>query len=216
MKIREAAPDRYAELVEARRSHLREALRPILEQSSRVDLEVGSGHGHYLTAYAMAHPDRLCVGIDICRDRVARAIRKRDRAGLKNLYFIQCDGADFLVEVGEQMSIVRTFVLFPDPWPKRRHHKNRLINPSFLKMLAKRGCPGATLHFRTDHLPYFQQAVSDLRDHAAWNLDPGAAWPFEEATVFQKRASCYYSATASVRPSKEVHPDHQEDLNTSR
>jgi tRNA (guanine-N7-)-methyltransferase len=86
-------------------------------------------------------------------------------------------------------------VLFPDPWPKRRHHKNRLMQPEFLDLLAEKSVPGALLYFRTDHGPYFTDASSTLLHHPRWALD-ATAWPFEQETVFQSRAETHQSCIA--------------------
>lgn len=190
-----AIPERTLEH-RARLRSRREALEALLAaslppapESERLVWEVGCGHGHFLTAYATAHPDRRCLGIDIASERIARAARKQSRAGLPNLQFIQADGMLFLETLPAHVRLADIFILFPDPWPKSRHHKHRLIQPAFLTALARRAAPGAQLYFRTDHRPYFIDAVETLRAHAAWTLLDGAPWPFEFETVFQSRAT---------------------------
>jgi len=91
------------------------------------------------------------------------------------------------------------FVLFPDPWPKRRHHKNRLISPAFLNLLSTKALPDIRLFFRTDYEPYFDAAATVILEHPDWTLvkEP---WPFEYSTVFQARAASYYSFVAALRP----------------
>lgn len=157
--------------------------------------EVGCGHGHFLTAYAQAHPERLCVGIDLASDRIARAIRKRDRARLANLYFLQAEARFFLESLPLKVRFSDVFILFPDPWPKLRHHKHRILQPSFLDAVADRMGVGGRLLFRTDYAPYFQDAVAVVDAHARWGR-VDEPWPFEFETVFQSRAASYHSLIA--------------------
>lgn len=157
--------------------------------------EIGSGHGHFLTGYAAAHPEKVCVGIDIVRERVMRATRKRDRAKLPGLHFILADASDFLAALPEAASFAAIFVLFPDPWPKRRHHKNRLLQSVFLDRLAARSAPGTRFYFRTDHEAYFTAVAETIRTHACWR-PVEETWPFERQTVFQARARTYQSLIA--------------------
>jgi tRNA (guanine-N7-)-methyltransferase len=183
-------------LIADRREALRLSLLPVIPKSQNFVWEVGCGHGHFLTAYAAANPGQLCVGIDISADRVERAGRKVERAKLKNVHFLLADADDFLVAMPEGPRISAVFVLFPDPWPKRRHHKNRVIRPEFLSAIATKADKGAAFYFRTDYEPYFRDVVSIARAHADWIEADGEAWPFEEPTVFQKRADRHFTFVA--------------------
>lgn len=165
--------------------------------------EVGCGHGHFLTAYAQAHPEKLCVGIDLASDRIARAIRKRDRARLANLHFIQAEARFFLEALPPEARFSDVFILFPDPWPKLRHHKHRILQPAFLDAVASRMGEGGRLLFRTDYEPYFQDAAAVVDVHAQWRR-VDEPWPFEFETVFQSRAPSYHSLIA--RPAISLRP----------
>ena len=186
-------------MIAKRREELRRVLAGIIGSTSRFVWEVGSGHGHFLTAYAAAHPDETCVGIDIASDRVLRANRKRERSRLEHLFFLRADAEDFLASMPERARFTSIFILFPDPWPKRRHHKNRIMKPGFLTAAAARSAKGAHLYFRTDFEPYFREAAEVIRGHADWAQTPSAILPFEEPTVFQKRAARHFTLVATVR-----------------
>ena len=160
--------------------------------------EVGCGHGHFLTAYAKNHTDRLCVGIDISAERIDRANRKRNRARLDNLLFLRAEARMFLRALPTDAQIAEIYVLFPDPWPKQRHHKHRLLEPEFFREVAKRTEKGVRLYFRTDFGPYFSEVESTLRGQAEWGPVAGP-WPFETATVFQERAAKHQSLVAVRR-----------------
>jgi tRNA (guanine-N7-)-methyltransferase len=165
-------------------------------------LELGCGHGHYLNAYAAAHPAEFCVGLDLIADRIARAARKATRARLANLTFVQAEAALFLTVLAEEIAKVdrppatpplrRIFVLFSDPWPKRRHWKHRVMQPALLDTLAPLCAPGVALHFRTDHPEYFTFAREVVAAHSGWRIaepaQPEGAWPFEHVSVFEERA----------------------------
>lgn len=184
-----------------RRSDLQEEIAGILPPTANFVCEVGCGHGHFLAAYAAAHPDRLCVGLDISGERIGRAIRKRDRAKLSNLHFIHAEARDFLDALPVKITLSDLYILFPDPWPKRRHHKNRLLQPDFLHAVARKAGKGARLYFRTDYEPYFREAESLLDRHPDWKLAAGT-WPFEQVTVFQSRAVHHYSLIAQQRSAR--------------
>ncbi len=169
----------------------------LITSKDRFVWEVGSGHGHFLTAYARAHPGGKCIGIDITSDRIVRADRKRDRGRLENLHFVRAEAEDFLAVMPEHARFSSIFILFPDPWPKRRHHKNRVVKPEFLAAMAGRALKGATLYFRTDHEPYFRDVTGFIRSHPDWSLHERPEWPFDEATVFQKRAERHFSLVAT-------------------
>ncbi len=170
-------------------------LEPLLQPTQSLTLEIGSGHGHFLTAYAQAHTEHFCIGIDLLSDRLARSLRKSQRAKLNNIAWIHADAGLFLQALPDK-SLAEIFVLFSDPWPKRRHWKNRVLQPKFLSLLATKAVQGARLCFRTDHSPYFAQAREFVDQHPLWVLPEGEIWPFELATVFQQRAPDYQSFVA--------------------
>lgn len=191
----------YAEVIRERREVVAAKLAPILEGAGERDFvwEIGCGHGHFLAAYAQAHPDHHCIGVDIALDRVGRALRKRDRVGSDNLHFVRAEALLFLDALAQEVRFRRVFVLFPDPWPKLRHHKHRLIQPAFLERLANRMTPDGRLYFRTDFAPYYLEAARTVRNHPRWSL-ADEAWPFEHETVFQARAESHQSLIAKLRP----------------
>jgi tRNA (guanine-N7-)-methyltransferase len=163
-------------------------------------LEIGCGNGHFLTAYAAAHPDCLCVGLDLRLERIEKARRKRDRAGLGNLRFLRCDAVDFLRELPPDARLADIYMLFPDPWPKKRHHKNRLLKTALLDELAARAGQGSRLFFRTDFRPYYDEAAHIVAAHPAWRLLPPGPFAFEHPTLFQSRAPVFYSLAAAYSP----------------
>ena len=189
---------RYTALLQERRRQLRAAISRELPPGRDFVLELGCGHGHFLTAYAKKHPDRFCVGLDLVGERIARATRKRQRAQLENLSFLHAEAHLFLDVLSTEVHFTDVHALFPDPWPKARHHKHRIIQPAFLTRLAPRMADGARLFFRTDFAPYFLDAQQAIRDHPRWFISD-CVWEFEYETVFQRRAESYQSLIAQVR-----------------
>jgi tRNA (guanine-N7-)-methyltransferase len=168
---------------------------------SRFVLEIGCGNGHFLNAYAPTHPHELCIGVDLRQERIVKALRKRDRAGLRNLHFIRCEARDFLRELPVASQLLDIYMLFPDPWPKKRHHKHRLLTTEFLDELTARVGQGTHLYFRTDYRPYYDEALEVIAKHAAWRMLPPSPFPFEHQTIFQSRAAVFHSLSAEYMPS---------------
>lgn len=188
--------------MEQRRQDLHQQLTRILPDNSHFVWELGCGHGHFLTAYAQAHPHQLCVGIDIVSERIERALRKRDRAKLSNLFFVHAEARLFLDTLPHTSAFSELFILFPDPWPKSRHHKHRILQPDFLSTASRRATRDCRLCFRTDFAPYFDDAQKTVHSHPHWKAAE-EPWPFEFNTVFQSRAANYQSLIA--RHSRNPH-----------
>lgn len=182
--------------IAARRAALRAQLLALLPAGQSLVWEIGSGHGHFLVQYAGAFPGKYCVGVDIIRDRLARSGRKLARARLTNCHFVQAEAGEFLEALPPGVTFTEIWVLFPDPWPKKRHHKNRILQAGFLEALAGRAGEGARLYFRTDHAEYFAAVAALVPELPTWRLDPAAPWPLEQETVFQARAPVYQSLVA--------------------
>ena len=124
-----------------------------------VELELGSGDGSFLAQYATLHPERSFIGVERLLGRLRKLGRKADRAGLTNLRSLRLE-ASYVLEwmIGPQ-SLAALHVYFPDPWPKRRHWKRRLINTEFVRHAATALQPGGVVYLRTDNAPYFEQMV---------------------------------------------------------
>jgi len=196
---------RHQGIIAERRLALQIQLDQILPGPEELVLEIGCGHGHFLTAYASVHKDTLCLGIDIATERIDRALRKRQRSRLPNLHFVQAEARLFLETLPAHAQLARTFILFPDPWPKLRHQKHRLLQPDFLLALARRSSPTARLHFRTDFEPYFAEVSAALGQANGW-VRVDEEWPFDFETVFQSRAKAFSSLTARPNPARLISP----------
>jgi tRNA (guanine-N7-)-methyltransferase len=119
-------------------------------------LEIGFGAGEALLEFATAHPEIDCIGVEVHRPGVGRLLLGAEAAALRNLRVICHDAVEVLQHQLAPASIALAHIFFPDPWPKKRHHKRRLIQPPFVELLAKAIAPGGTLRLATDWEPYAQ------------------------------------------------------------
>ncbi len=161
--------------------------------------EAGCGHGHWLTSYAEAHPDQMCVGIDLIALRIRKALAKRDKRGLQNLHFFKAELGEFLEVLPSDIQLDSIILLFPDPWPKARHHRRRMVQQEMLTELARRTRPDGYFYFRTDDRPYFDWTIEHLEESRHWAIDSDAPWPHEKETYFQGLMEAYFSVVARLR-----------------
>jgi len=195
MEISEAHA-KELEKQERRKVALRGEVASALAGAGPILFEPGCGHGHWLTSYAEAHPEEICVGIDLISLRVRKAQAKRNRRELPKLHFFKAELSEFLEVLPEAVRFAKVVFLFPDPWPKKRHFRRRMIQMDTLSELAARTVPGGYLCFRTDDRPYFDWTVEHLSEHPDWTVDPEAPWPHESETYFQKLMDGYHSVVA--------------------
>ena len=148
------------------------------------DLEIGCGHGHWLTDFAIEEKKALLIGIDLITKRIKKANSKMKKRNLTNLLFFKAEAKEFLTLIPETISIHNTYMMFPDPWPKHKHHKRRLIQPSFLSLLASKTLPSGKFFFRTDFNPYFEWTAQHIEESPAWTLTNDTL-PYEHTSYFQ-------------------------------
>ena len=137
-------------------------------------LEIGFGMGQSLVAQASARPDWNFIGIEVHRPGVGACLLSAENAGVDNLRVYNHDAVEVLDKCIPDASLDRIQVFFPDPWPKKRHHKRRLIQPAFTRELAARLKPGGILHLATDWENYAGQMLDVLRGiELLENTSPG-------------------------------------------
>ncbi|WP_395646689.1 tRNA (guanosine(46)-N7)-methyltransferase TrmB [Terricaulis sp.] len=142
--------------------------------ASPLVLEIGFGGGEHLVAQAAAQPHAHFIGVEPFLNGVASCLRHIEESGVTNVRLHHGDARDVLARLPDA-SLDRVDILFPDPWPKKRHWKRRLIQPEFVSELARAVKPGGEVHFATDWANY-----------AAWTLEvfaraPYFAWTAERA-----------------------------------
>lgn len=195
MEISEAHARELAKQV-ARKQQLSEQVENELGGVDRILFEAGCGHGHWLRDYSGENPNLTCVGIDLITWRIRKALDKREKRGLKNLHFFKAELGEFLEVLPDTVRFERTVLLFPDPWPKARHHRRRMVQTAFLDEVAQRTDAGGTFCFRSDDRPYFDWTVEHLEAHPEWEIDSSIEWPYESETYFQSLMDEYFSVVA--------------------
>ncbi len=131
-----------------------------------LELELGCGDGSFTLQYALAHPDRNIVALERLLGRITKLDRKGHRAGLKNLRLLRAEAAYVLEYLLPPGTLDAIHVYFPDPWPKNRHHKNRLISEPFPPLAKRLLKTEGVVYLRTDNVEYFEQML-DVFDGAA-------------------------------------------------
>jgi tRNA (guanine-N7-)-methyltransferase len=126
-------------------------------------LEIGFGMGETTAAIAAAHPESDYLGIEVHTPGVGSLLNRIEALGLANVRVIQHDAVEVLERMIAPAALDAVHLFFPDPWPKKRHHKRRLIQPAFLHLLATRLAPGGYLHLATDWEEYAQQMLETAR-----------------------------------------------------
>ena len=117
-------------------------------------LEIGFGNGETLVEQAAQHPEQDYLGIEVHEPGVGHCMMHAEAAGVDNLRLVCHDAIDVLENQCGNNTLARVNLYFPDPWPKKRHHKRRIVQPSFLALLAARLAPGGALHIATDWANY--------------------------------------------------------------
>ena len=125
-------------------------------------LEIGFGMGETTAAIAQAHPDIDYLGVEVHSPGVGSLLKRIDELGLTNVRIVQHDAAEVVRDMLAPGTLDAVHVFFPDPWPKKRHHKRRLLQPPFVALLAARLKPGGLLHMATDWRHYAEQALAVL------------------------------------------------------
>ena len=121
-----------------------------------VEVDLGCGKGRFLLAHAADHPQINYLGIDRMLRRIRRVDRKIVRFGLANVRLFRMEAYYAVAHLLPANSITTYFILFPDPWPKKKHQRHRLFDGPFLEALYRTLVPGGRVHVATDHLPYFE------------------------------------------------------------
>jgi len=127
-----------------------------------VVLEIGFGNGESLAWMASAQPRRNFLGLDVHRPGVGHLLLEIERLGLTNLRVMRQDAIALLRNGIAPASLAAVQLFFPDPWPKKRHHKRRIVQPEFTELVAQVLAPGGLFHAATDWEPYAEHMLTVL------------------------------------------------------
>jgi tRNA (guanine-N7-)-methyltransferase len=181
LKSRPIKP-RQAALVDARLPGLRIPPGPLdplalMPAAREVWLEIGFGGGEHMAAQAARAADVLILGAEPFQNGVASAVRHIDEQGLVNVRLQDGDVRELIARLPDA-SLARVFILFPDPWPKARHQKRRLVQPETVADLARLLKPGGRLRFASDWADYVDQALERFTASSAfrWTGERADDW----------------------------------------
>lgn len=133
-------------------------------RSAPLILEIGCGTGTSTAAMALQEPDFDVLAVEVYRKGLAQLLSAIDREGIENIRLIRGDALDVLEYLLPSGSLTAARVFFPDPWPKSRHHKRRLLQAGTVALLSDRLRPGGTLHVATDHANYAEH-IAEVGDN---------------------------------------------------
>jgi tRNA (guanine-N7-)-methyltransferase len=129
----------------------------VFGRSAPVHIEIGAGKGTFLVSQAQAQPNINFLGIEWGRKYYRFAVDRIGRWGLKNVKLIRTDAADFIIRFVPDSSVACYHIYYPDPWPKKRHHKRRFISPKNVEHVIRTLTPGGVIQIATDHEEYLEQ-----------------------------------------------------------
>lgn len=128
-----------------------------------VELEIGSGKGTFLLNRARAHPDRAFLGLEWANKYYRFAADRMARWGMTNIRLMHTDASHFVAHHLPPHRLAVVHIYHPDPWPKKRHHRRRLIQAPFVAAAVRALVPGGRIAIQTDHAEYFEQICSVVR-----------------------------------------------------
>ena len=129
-------------------------LEAVFGRTAPTVLEIGFGNGETLVQQATENPDKNYIGIDVHEPGVGHCLLQADQARISNLRLLMHDAIDVLTHQIPPLSLCRVNLYFPDPWPKKRHHKRRIVQPDFLALIDSRLDSNGTLNIATDWANY--------------------------------------------------------------
>ena len=129
-------------------------------RAAPVTLEIGFGNGESLVALAAAHPERNFLGLEVHPPGVGHALLRCEAERLSNVRVLCQDAVEVLRRRVPDASLDEVLLYFPDPWPKKRHHKRRIVQPAFVELVAQRLRPGGVLRMATDWQPYAEHMLA--------------------------------------------------------
>jgi tRNA (guanine-N7-)-methyltransferase len=137
-----------------------------------VEVEIGIGKGRFLLAAAILRPDVLHFGVEWANKYLRIAETRASRRGLENVRFARVDARELVGRCIPPSSVQTYYVFYPDPWPKKRHHKRRFFQKDTVDHLARTLVPGGTLHAATDHVDYWEVIEPLLAGHREFGRLP--------------------------------------------
>jgi len=158
----------------------------IFRRKAPIKVEIGFGNGAFLTEMAQRQPGINFVGLEVYKKGIKKAIKRIQRAGLTNVRVIRVEASASLPKLFSAGEIAEIFINFPDPWPKRRHRKRRLITPSFVDTLHHLLEDGGKVYLATDFAEYAEEIRQRFLEHGGFIFSQ--EYPEHTPTKFEQIA----------------------------
>ena len=162
-------------------------LEELFLQQQTTELEIGCGDGGFLLEYAQRHPDRNFLGVERLLGRIRKLSKRGQRIGLTNLRLLRIEARYVLDYLLPEDAFSAVHIYFPDPWPKVKHARHRLIQPDFLPRIHRILTPGGVLYLRTDDSQYFRQMQDTFSDAEAFAGESTPTALSEITTEFERK-----------------------------
>jgi tRNA (guanine-N7-)-methyltransferase len=161
-------------------------------RSAPLTLEIGFGNGSSLARMAADDPQSDFIGIEVHRPGVGHLLIELDKRALDNVRVFCHDALEVLDRCIADASLDRVLLFFPDPWPKRKHHKRRIVQPAFIARIARKLKPGGRFHMATDWEPYAKHMLEIMRSTTDFvNCDTAGSYSnrpaYRPVTRFERR-----------------------------
>ena len=175
----------------------------IFETNRPLEIDLGCGDGSFLVAMASHYQERNFLGVERLLGRVRKVIRKAEKNSLLNLKVLRLELSYTIEWLLPDHCANRMHLLFPDPWPKKKHHKRRMVNKSFCESLVRILKEDGEFLFKTDHPDYFEESMLalenfDLLEQLSWNTDD--FYPITDfERIWTKEGKRIYSARFRVK-----------------
>lgn len=150
-----------------------------------MELEIGCGDGGFLLGHAKTHPDRNFLGVERLLGRIRKLDKKGRRASLRNLRLLRIEARYLIEHLLPENTFDAIHIYFPDPWPKDKHTRHRLINETFPGHAERLLQPSGIIHLRTDSVPYFEQMQTVFPAHGAFKEESTPAALKARVTEFE-------------------------------
>ncbi len=161
-------------------------LRAFVPEGVPLEIEIGCGNGRFIAANAAKHPEVRYFGVERMMERVRKCSKKAQQGALDNLTIVRVEAGRFVRELLPDRCVRALYLFFPDPWPKRRHHKNRFFQREMCDTLARIFVPGGTMYISTDHEDYFREMARFLSEDPRFEEVPALIRPEDEQTDFER------------------------------
>lgn len=141
----------------------------IFANNNPIALEIGCGTGDFIAQTALLHPDWNFIALDYYNKGCLKTSKRLDKQGIDNVRVVRDEARSFIVRCIPPVSLVAVVINCPDPWPKLRHRKRRLVNAEFVGFLSSYMRPGADFHFATDFDDYGEDVAAFMKDMAGFD-----------------------------------------------